>query len=365
MARALALARRGQALASPNPLVGCVVVKRGRMVGQGFHTYAGRKHAEVLALERAGRAARGATLYVSLEPCCHTGRTGPCTRAIIAAGVRRVVAAIRDPNPRVSGRGFAQLRRAGVRVSVGPLQGEARRLNEGFARWTRSGLPLVTLKSAISRDWQIAGPARSPRRGSVTWITSPASRAEVQRMRHAADALLSGIGAVLADDPRLSDRTGRPRRRPLLRVVLDSRLRLPLRSKLARSAARDLLLFTAASLDSPRARALRAGGVLLARAPRRGAGLDLRAVLRHLGRRGIVNLLVEGGAALNQAALSSGVVDQLVLFVAPRRLGRGVPFLAGGRAALEKLPPLDRVTTRRFGPDVCVAGYFRDVYRDH
>jgi len=365
MTRALALARKGQALASPNPMVGCVIVKNGRVVGQGFHTYEGRKHAEMLALQQAGHAARGATLYLNLEPCCHTGRTGPCADAIIAAGVKRVVAAMRDPNPRVSGRGFAQLRRAEVRVTVGVRQAEARQLNEGFAHCIRTGRPLVTLKAAISRDWQIAGPAGSKQPGSATWITSPASRAEVQRMRHAADALLTGIGTVLADDPRLSDRTGRPRRRPLLRVVLDSRLRLPLRSKVVRSAANDVLVFTSAPPDSPRARALRRTGVEVLRAKTRAQRIDLRAVIRELGRRGILNLLIEGGAELNRAALLGGVVDRLVLFVAPKRLGRGVPFVAGGRATLAKIAPLARVTTRRFGPDTCVAGYFRDVYRDH
>jgi diaminohydroxyphosphoribosylaminopyrimidine deaminase/5-amino-6-(5-phosphoribosylamino)uracil reductase len=364
MRRALELARRGVALAAPNPLVGCVIVKGGRVVGRGSHTYEGRQHAEVLALERAGAAARGATLYVTLEPCCHTGRTGPCTRAIIAAGVRRVVAAMRDPNPRVSGRGLAELRRAGVPVTVGVREEEARRLNEGFACWIRNGRPLVTLKAAISRDWQIAGPAQR-RRGSVTWITSPASRAEVQRMRHAADALVTGIGTVLADDPRLSERTARPRRRPLLRVVLDSRLRLPLRSKLVRSAAEDLLVFTAASPQSARGRALRRAGVEVVKAPTRGGRMDLRAALRELGRRGMHHALIEGGAELNRAALAARVVDRLVLFVAPRRLGRGVPFLAGGRGQLAKLPVLARVSTHRFGPDICVAGYLRGVYGNH
>jgi diaminohydroxyphosphoribosylaminopyrimidine deaminase/5-amino-6-(5-phosphoribosylamino)uracil reductase len=363
MRRALVLARRGVALAAPNPLVGCVIVKGGRVVGRGSHTYEGRQHAEVLALEQAGAAAHGATLYVTLEPCCHTGRTGPCTRAIIAAGVRRVVAAMGDPNPRVSGRGFARLRRAGVRVTVGVREDEARRLNEGFARWIRTGRPLVTLKAAISRDWQIAGPAA--RRGSATWITSPASRAEVQRMRHAADALVTGIGTVLADDPRLSDRTGRPRRRPLLRVVLDSRLRLPLRSKLVRSAAEDLLVFTAASPQSARGRALRRAGVEVVKAQTRGGRMDLRAALRELGRRGMHHVLIEGGAELNRGAFAARVVDRLVLFVAPRRLGRGVPLLAGGRAELAKLPVVARVSTHRFGPDICVAGYLRDVYGNH
>ncbi|HEV8384253.1 MAG TPA: bifunctional diaminohydroxyphosphoribosylaminopyrimidine deaminase/5-amino-6-(5-phosphoribosylamino)uracil reductase RibD, partial [Candidatus Acidoferrales bacterium] len=224
MGRALKLARRGVALAHPNPMVGCVVVREGRVVGEGFHVYEKKKHAEIVALERAGKRARGATMYVSLEPCCVTGRTGPCADAIVAAGVTRVVAAMRDPNPAVAGRGLRELRQSGVKTTAGVCEKEARRLNEPFAKWIRTGLPFVTLKTAMTIDYKIAGPRKL--RQSVPWITSEKSRTEVQQMRHASDALLTGIGTVLADDPRLTDRTGLPRRRPLVRVVLDSRLRL-------------------------------------------------------------------------------------------------------------------------------------------
>ncbi len=358
MQRALALARRGEALASPNPLVGAVLVKRGRMVGEGFHTYAGVKHAEVLALEKAGKKARGATLYINLEPCCHTGRTGPCADALIAAGVRRVVAAMRDPNPQVAGRGFTKLRRAGIRVDVGLHEAEAQRLNEAFAKWIRTGLPFVTLKSAMTLDGKIAGPPRSRRRGSVTWITSEQSRAEVQRMRHAHDALLTGIGTILADDPRLTDRSGRPRRRPLLRVILDSRLRLPLRSQLVRSARNDVLVFTAASTNSLRAQRLRQAGVEVLRVPARRGRLDLRAVLRELGRRQVLSVLIEPGAQLAHAAATAGVLDKLVLFIAPRIMGQGVAIDPARllRARNGKSIP---VTVRRCGPDLIMEGYLR------
>ncbi|MGH9594814.1 MAG: bifunctional diaminohydroxyphosphoribosylaminopyrimidine deaminase/5-amino-6-(5-phosphoribosylamino)uracil reductase RibD, partial [Bryobacteraceae bacterium] len=261
MYRALDLARRGEALASPNPMVGAVLVRGGRVVGEGFHAYAKKKHAEIVAIEAAGKRARGATLYVTLEPCSHTGRTGPCADALIAAGVRRVVAAMRDPNPAVAGRGFRKLRSAGIAVHVGLREAEAAQLNEPYARWIATRKPLVTLKAAMTVDGCIAWPPRIGKKRR--WITSRISRAEVQRMRHQSDALLTGIGTVLADDPQLTDRTGRPRRKPLLRVVLDSRLQLPLKSSLARTAKNGLLVFTARPLGTPRARRLLRAGVEL------------------------------------------------------------------------------------------------------
>ncbi len=260
MARALELARQGIALAHPNPMVGAVLVKHGREIGEGFHAYDKRDHAEIVALKQAGEKARGATLYVTLEPCCTTGRTGPCTKAIIAAGVVHVVAAMKDPNPAVAGRGFAELKRAGIKVTVGRGETSARQLNEDFAKWIRTGLPFVTLKSALTLDGQIAA-----RPGKSTQITGKASREAVQRLRHSADALVTGIGTVIADDPQLTDRTGEPRGRSLLRVVLDSRLRLPLKSKLVRSAEGDVVVFTARPTTSAKARALAKAGVEVVR----------------------------------------------------------------------------------------------------
>src|SRR6202161_3764198 len=308
MLRALTLATRGAALAHPNPIVGAVLVKNGKVIGEGFHDYDRRDHAEIVALKQAGKNARGATLYVTLEPCCTTGRTGPCTKAIIAAGIKKVVSAMRDPNPAVSGKGLAELRRAGIQVISGVLEKQAQHLNEDFALWINTELPLVTLKTALTLDGQIAQKA-----GSVTWITSQQSRDAVQRLRHEADALLTGIGTVLADNPRMSDRTGEPRRRPLLRAIVDSRLRTPLRSKLVKSAEGDVIVFTARSADSPRARALARTGVEVFQVRSRGGHVDLHAVLRELGRREMLNVLLEAGAELNGAALQSGIVDKMIL----------------------------------------------------
>jgi len=375
MARALELARRGVALASPNPMVGAVLVRDGGAVGEGFHTYEGRKHAEVIALETAGEYARGATLYLNLEPCCHVGRTGPCTDALIAAGVRRVVAAMKDPNPEVAGRGLEKLRAAGVEVESGLREEEARQLNEGFARWITTKRPLVTMKVALTLDGRIAAPRRA---GSVSlWITSEESRAEVQQMRHAADAVLTGIGTVLADNPLLTDRTGLPRRRPLLRVVLDSRLRLPLKSKLVKSCQSDVLVYTRAAENSPRARALRKAGVEVIRVRGQKSQIDFKAVVEDLGKREMLSLMLEGGSRVNGAALEAQVVDKLVLFYAPKLLGTdGVPMaefsekmpvrLRRGFVGYKPLPrrykELRIQAMRRFGTDFMVEGYLRDVY---
>ena len=372
MDRALELAARGVAITSPNPLVGAVLVREGRIVGEGFHTYDGVRHAEIIALEVAGESARGATLYINLEPCCHTGRTGPCSQALIAAGVARVVAAMTDPNPAVAGRGFKQLRAAGIEVNAGLREAEARRLNEAFANWIVSRKPLVTLKSALTLDGQLVLPqakmrARKSARISQKdrWISSPESRAEVQRMRHASDAVLTGIGTVLADDPLLTDRTGEPRRSRLLRVVLDSRLRLPLRSKLVRSADGDVLVFSRAKENSPKARALRSAGVDVMRLAGRGSRPDLVEAVAALGRREILSVLLEAGAILNSAALAAGIVDKMRVFFAPKVAGFGgkVSGMDSAPARLRAVQELQNVTIERFGPDFAVEGYLRDVYR--
>jgi diaminohydroxyphosphoribosylaminopyrimidine deaminase / 5-amino-6-(5-phosphoribosylamino)uracil reductase len=372
MNRGLELAARGVALTSPNPMVGAVVVNNGKIVGEGFHTYDGVRHGEIVALDAAGDSARGATLYVNLEPCCHTGRTGPCTQALSAAGVARVVAAMPDPNPAVAGRGFRQLRAAGIEVSTGLREAEARRLNEAFARWIVSRRPLVTLKSAMTLDGQLVLQATKRSAGKAArtpptnrWISSPHSRAEVQRMRHASDSLLTGIGTVLVDDPLLTDRTGLPRRRKLLRVVLDSRLRLPLRSKLVESADGDVLVFTRARENSPKARALRHAGIEVVHIPVRGTGLDLRAVIADLGRREILSVLLEAGATLNSSALSAGIVDKMRVFIAPKVAGTGERKngAASGSAFLRAPQQLTNTTIEPFGPDFAIEGYLRDVYR--
>lgn len=359
--RALALAGRGVALTHPNPTVGAVIVRNGRIVGEGFHQYEKLDHAEVVALKQAGPKARGATLYVTLEPCCHRGRTAACTDAIIAAGIRRVVAAMPDPNPVVTRKGFAQLRRAGIRVDVGACAGEARRLNEGFAKWIGTGRPFVTLKAALTLDGRIA-----LRPGHSTSISSEPSRAAVQRLRHEADALVTGIGTVLADDPLLTDRSGQPRRRKLLRAVLDSRLRLPLKSRLVESARNDAIVFTTLPTDSLKARALTRAGVEVLRVAAKRGRVDLNAALRELGRREILTVLLEAGAELNGAALDAGIVDKMILFYAPRIMGNGgVPMAQLSSRGFDKLRPLCDVALSSSGSDFVVQGYLHDVYRNH
>ena len=370
--RALDLARQGIGLASPSPYVGAVIVDaQGSIAGTGVYTYDGMKHAEVRALEQAGEKARGGTLYINLEPHGHQGRTPPCTDALIAAGIRRVVAAMPDPNPKVSGRGFDQLRAAGVLVEVGELEAEARWLNEAFARYIRHGVPLVTLKSAMTMDGKIAPPpgaglSHKPGTPAGGWITGEAARAHVQQQRHQSDAILVGVGTVLADDPLLTDRNGRPRRRPLLRVILDSRLRLPLESRLVRSAANDVLVFCLFGNDGKK-RELEARGIRVEELPAAADGRpDIHAVIRRLGELQITSLTIEGGSTVNGVALASGVVDKVFLYYAPTILGEGsVPFAADASLA-EGVPALRLTKTQfhRFGDDVAIEGYLRDPYEE-
>jgi diaminohydroxyphosphoribosylaminopyrimidine deaminase/5-amino-6-(5-phosphoribosylamino)uracil reductase len=360
MEHALALARKGIGLSSPNPAVGCVIVNDGAIVGEGFHQYEWRDHAEIVALKSAGEKARGATLYVNLEPCNHTGRTGPCTDAILAAGIRRVVAGMQDPNPKTSGRGFERLEASGVEMTTGVMEDEARRLNEAFACWIRTRKPFVTLKAGLTLDGQLALP-KAKKRGQTQWITSEESRAEVQRMRHASDALVTGIGTIFADDPLLTDRSGLSRRRRLLRVVLDSKLRLSPKSRIVKTADDDLLIFTGVALDSAKARKLQHAGVEIVRASTRRGRIDLTAVLAELGRRDILSVLLEAGPSLNGAALSAGLVDKLALFYAPKIAGdTGVPLAHAPRSRLDSLRGM---RTRQFGPDICIEAYPHRVSR--
>ena len=365
MQRAIGLAREGMALAHPNPRVGAILVRDGIKVGEGFHVYDKLDHAEIVALKQAGERARGSTLYVNLEPCCTTGRTGPCTKAIIAAGIKTVHAAMEDPNPTVAGRGRAELKAAGLEVHVSdPPDPHARETNESFAKWIRTRVPFVTLKSALTLDGQIAA-----RPGKPSRITGEASLAAVQRFRHSADAIVTGIGTVLADDPLLTDRSGDPRRRKLLRVVLDSGLRLPLKSRLVKTAGGDVLVFTTQPVESARARALQKAGVevVRTRARNRRGHVCLDTVMAELGRREILQALLEAGAELNGAALEAGIVDKLVLFYAPKIMGAGgVPFARTRDAqSLSKMPPLQSVTFAEYDPDFMVQGYLHDVYGNH
>lgn len=370
MARALELAAKGEGLASPNPMVGAVLVRNAKVIAEGFHTYDGLRHAEIIALEAAGADARGATMYINLEPCSHTGRTGPCTRALISAGITRVVAAMIDPNPAVAGRGLKELRAAGIQVDCRCTSGacaEARRLNEAFAWWIRKRRPLVTLKTALTLDGSLVLP-RSRNGNESRWITSEISRAEVHRMRHASDAIITGIGTIIDDDPLLTDRSGLPRRRPLLRVILDSRLRLGPQSQVARSARGDVVVFTCASASSARAKTLSRAGIEICRVPAHRGRPDLQTVLEELGRRDILSVMLEAGPLLNQAALEADLVEKVRLFYAPAlvALGGSLPGLPARKGTKSpRVRQLTGIRTENFGPDFAVEGYLRDVYRDH
>jgi diaminohydroxyphosphoribosylaminopyrimidine deaminase/5-amino-6-(5-phosphoribosylamino)uracil reductase len=375
--RALELAQRSFGLASPNPNVGAVLVDdSGSVVAEGFHTYDGIKHAEILAIEQAGEKARGATLYINLEPCSHQGRTGPCADAIIAAGIRRVVACTPDPNPAVSGRGFARLRQAGVQVASGLLEDEARPLNDAFAKYIRYRIPLVTLKAGMTLDGKIAPPpedlagTHALGSGGPTggWITSEEARAHVQHLRHQHDAILVGVGTVIADNPLLTDRTGLPRRRPLLRLIVDSHLRLPLDSRVAHTANDDVLVFCSFA-EERKKQQLQEHGIQVEQVAAAGVDgrPDLQAICKRLASREVTSVMIEGGALVNWAALAAGVVDKVFLYYAPKILaGAGsVPFAAGpGFRSMREAAHLKWFRLHRFGEDFAVEGYLRDPYLD-
>jgi diaminohydroxyphosphoribosylaminopyrimidine deaminase/5-amino-6-(5-phosphoribosylamino)uracil reductase len=375
--RALELARKSVGLTSPNPSVGAVVVNReGRVIGEGSHTFEGVKHAEVRALEQAGDKARGSTVYINLEPCSHQGRTGACADAVIAAGVRRVVACMQDPNPLVAGKGFERLRNAGISVASGILQEEAKPLNEAFAKFIRQRTPLITLKSAMTLDGKIAPPPGELHHpgalggGGATggWISSDVARAHVQQLRHAHDAIMVGVGTIIADDPLLTDRSGLPRRRPLLRVIVDSRLRLPPESRVVKTAKEDVLVLCSFA-EEKRKRELQNQGIRVEQVPV-GVGdgrPDMTQIARRLGTMEITSLLVEGGAMINGAALASGIVDKVFLYYAPKILaGTGsVPFATGpGFARMSEAAYVKAIRLHRFGEDFAVEGYLRDPYGD-
>lgn len=364
MERALELARRGIGLCSPNPVVGCVILDRnGQVCGEGWHEYERRDHAEVAALRmamqyRPGDRMRGGTAYVTLEPCNHTGRTPPCTQALIGAGIARVVAATVDPNPNVAGGGMAALRAAGIEMSVGVCETEARRLNEPFAHWSQSHRPLVLMKVAMTLDGRIAPPAGRHTAREPYWITGKAARDAVQPLRHQADAVLTGVDTVIADDPLLTDRSGLPRRRPLLRVVLDSALRIPLDSKLVNTAQNDVLVFTVSD-DEARIRELTARGIRVEVLPAEGGRVPLGKVLDLLGAEGILTLLTETGARLNTAFLAAGLVDRVQLFVSPQIMG------ADAVPAFQALPCFVRAGSpeiERFGDDLGLSLLLRDPW---
>jgi diaminohydroxyphosphoribosylaminopyrimidine deaminase/5-amino-6-(5-phosphoribosylamino)uracil reductase len=326
-------ARSGISVSSPNPTVGAVLVRDGAVVGRGHHVFQNRKHAEIVALEQAGNHARGSTLYITFEPCCHSGRTGPCTRALIEAGVTEVVAAMEDPNPAVSGRGIEELRAAGIEASIdGAYTPAAEKLNEEFVHFMRTGRPLVTLKAALTLDGKIAAPE-----DNSGWITSAEARQHVQKLRHRSDAIATGIGTLLADDCLLTDRTALPRSRPLLRIVMDSHLRIPLTSRMVETCSNDVLVVTTSLAPADRRVALEARGVRVVVCDHPNGRTDFRKLTEWMAQERYLSLMIEGGSKLNWGALESGVVDKIFFYFAPKILG-GMTSLpvAGGTGRLRR-----------------------------
>jgi diaminohydroxyphosphoribosylaminopyrimidine deaminase/5-amino-6-(5-phosphoribosylamino)uracil reductase len=360
MRRALRLAGKG--FTAPNPMVGCVLVKDGHVVGEGYHRYAGQPHAEVEGLAAAGENAAGATAYVSLEPCSHWGRTPPCADALIAARVARVVSAIEDPNPRVSGSGLRKLREAGVEVAAGVLEREARLRNEAFLHFHATGRPFITIKSAATLDGKIA-----TRTGDSKWVTGEPARRYAHRLRAQSGAVLVGIGTVLADDPKLTARLQpMPPRQPL-RIILDSRLRIPPNSNAVRVARENpahmpLMIVCAEAADSTPERELASDGVEILRLPCDEAGrVDLHALVDVLADRGIISVLVDGGGSVNAAFISALLAQKALFFIAPKIVGglsAPTPVEGEGIALMSEAAQMERAAVRRLGEDLLIEAYF-------
>ncbi|MGA9060958.1 MAG: bifunctional diaminohydroxyphosphoribosylaminopyrimidine deaminase/5-amino-6-(5-phosphoribosylamino)uracil reductase RibD [Terracidiphilus sp.] len=363
MRRALELARRGIGVTSPNPAVGCVILdSTGQVAGEGWHEYDSLDHAEIVALKAAQQHAsdrvHGGTAYVTLEPCNVTGRTPPCTDAFIKAGLARVVAATIDPNPAVAGRGLEALHAAGLRTSVGACENEARRLNEGFARWIQDHRPFVLMKVAMTLDARIAPPPAQQTPHAPYWITSELARAAVQPLRWQADATMVGVDTVVADDPWMTDRSGNRRRRPLLRIVLDSALRMTLDSRLVSTAQNDVVVFTVSN-DEARIRELTSRGVRVEVLPAEAGRVPLEKVLLKLGEEGVLTLLTETGTRLNTAFLAAGLVDRLHLFISPQIMGSdAVPAFRG----LPRFVHMNNVEIERYGDDLGLSSLLRDPW---
>jgi len=355
MEQALGLARRAEGRTSPNPLVGAVMFAGGVVVGEGYHARAGEPHAEVVALSEAGRRAHGGILYVTLEPCAHVGRTGPCTESLIAAGVRRVVVAMIDPDVKVNGKGIARLREVGMEVEVGLLEAQARRLNEFYVKHRMTGLPFVTLKWAMSLDGKIAAD-----RGSATAITGESARRFAHELRNVYDAVLVGVQTVLADDPQLTCRM--PGGRNPLRIVLDSRLRVPVAARVATdTVSAKTLIVTTRAAPPDRSEALRRAGVEVLVQDHPGDRVRLRPLLEELGRRGLLSVLIEGGGTVNASALAEGVVDKVIALIAPSLIGGAhAPTAVEGEGLTHISGPVrlrDVSVIQGLGDDIAIQGY--------
>ena len=340
---------------SPNPMVGALVVRDGQIIGSGYHARAGTPHAEIHALRAAGEMARGATLYVTLEPCCHHGRTGPCSEAVISAGISRVVMAMRDPNPQVAGRGAKRLEEAGIQVVGEVLEDEAKKLNEVFIKYITTGQPFVVMKTAMSMDGKIAAA-----NGESKWITGAASRVRVHRLRDRYDAILVGVGTVLADNPSLTTRLPEGGGKDPVRVILDTRARTPLDARIIKQASvAPAIVVTAPGAPPQRVRGLLDAGAQIMVIESDDGGLSLPGLLRELGRKEITSLLVEGGAGVNGSFVKEELVDKVYWFIAPKIIGGAAapgPVGGVGITALSEALEITDILVDRYGDDICVEG---------
>lgn len=357
MREALKLARRGAGRVSPNPMVGAVIVRNGEIVGTGYHRVFGGAHAEINALKSAGKAAKGADIYVTLEPCSHFGKTPPCTQALISGGIKRVLVGMTDPNPLVCGQGIKQLEQAGIRVSSGILETDCRQLNEAFVKYMTRKTPFVILKSALSLDGKIAAHT-----GDSKWITCEKSRKLVHRMRYEADAVMVGVGTVIADDPLLNVRLFRKGRKEPFRVVVDSRLDVPLSVKILKPghAAKTIIAALKENENSRKAAAIRQTGAQVLGVPGKGGRLDLKKLVRLLAKKEMARILLEGGSEVNAAALEAGIVDKVALFYAPKIVGgkKALGMVGGaGQKRVKDAVNIDSMNIKRVGSDFLVEGY--------
>ena len=358
MRRVLELARKGRGRTSPNPMVGAVLVKNGRVVGEGYHRKAGLPHAEIEALRRAGKKAKGADLYVNLEPCCHSGKTPPCTEAILSAGVKKVIVGMRDPNPLVSGKGFRQLKKKGVQVVTGTLRKECERLNEVFIKFVQTGNPFVVLKTAISLDGKIA-----TRTGESKWITGRKAREKVHQIRNEIDAIVAGAWTIVKDNSYLTTRLknkSTASNHPV-RVILDNEFLVPLKSNVFKNADTERVIYvTGGKLPVSRRKELIRRGVDILVLKENKGKVDLRCLLRALGDRDITSVLIEGGGEVNASALSAGIVDKVLVFVAPILIGgKDAPGPLGGKGirSLASAYKIKNMTVNRIGDDFLLEGY--------
>jgi len=355
MRRVLRLAARGRGGTSPNPLVGAIVVKDGVVVGSGYHAKAGTPHAEIHALKEAGTRAKGATLYVNLEPCCHYGRTGPCTEAIIEAGIKRVVVAMTDPNPLVSGKGLKRLLEAGLEVTTGVLEKEARQLNEVFIKYITFGRPFVVSKAAVSLDGKIA-----TSKGQSKWITSPQARAYAHVLRDWYDAILVGVGTVLSDDPLLTTRLSGGGGRHPVKVIVDSKARTPVSARIfSEESPAPTIIATTKGAPPEKLEEIAAAGAQVV-VVNEGPRVDLQLLMGLLAAKEITSVLIEGGAEVHASAFRSKIVDKVVWFIAPKLIGGSdAPGPIGGEGveSLSEAVVLERVRLKKIGPDICVEGY--------